>query len=218
MTFHPFTGGTGGDPHFSIALHDGKMLCYSVQGRPDSVFNLISCDNFLINAQFIPDSKRKGVTWMGAVGVVLKRALKFEGSRVTHFLFDAQSYTFHIGNKISVAANTIQELISVNGTLSVVRRHGPVSPSSQPVMRISLKEEGLEFTIKFEGQHLDLFWHRAVKSKNSHGLIGKAVNTETCTVGQYYSVTESLCVSLSCVSTPPPPPPPPLPCLKTHYK
>ena len=163
----------GGDPHFSIALHDGRMLCYSVQGRPDSVFNLISSDHFLINAKFVPDSKRKGVTWMGAVGVVLKRSLKYKGSRVTHFLFDAQNHTVHIGSKISLAANTIEELSSDNGTLSVVGRHGSASFSSHPAMRIHLKEEGLDFTIKFEGQHLDMYWHRSLKSRNSHGLIGK---------------------------------------------
>ena len=163
----------GGDPHFSIALHDGRMLCYSVQGRPNSVFNLISSDHFLINAKFVPDSKRKGVTWMGAVGVVLKRALKYKGSRVTHFLFDAQSHTVQIGSKISLAANTIKELVSDNGTLSVVRHRGSVSSSGHPTMRIHLKEEGLDFTVKFEGQHLDMYWHKAVKSRNSHGLIGK---------------------------------------------
>ena len=168
----------GGDPHFSIALHDGRMLCYSVQGRSDSIFNLISCDHFLINAQFVPDSKRKGVTWMGVVGVVLKRALKYKGSRVTHFLFDAQSHTVHIGSKISLAANTIKELTSDNGTLSVVGRHSSVSPSSHPAMRIHLEEEGLDFTVKFEGQHLDMFWHKAVKCRNSHGLIGKVANTK----------------------------------------
>ena len=168
--YHLSTGGMGGDPHFSIALHDGKMLCYSVQGRPNSVFNLISCDHFFINAKFVPDSKRKEVTWMGVVGVVLKKG----GSIVTHFLFDAQNHTMHIGSKISLAAGTIKELASDNGTLSVVGRHGSVFFSNHPTVRLHLKEEGLDFTVKYENQHLDMSWYRAVKSTNSHGLIGKS--------------------------------------------
>ena len=176
--YHLSTGGMGGDPHFSVTLHDGRMLCYSVQGRPNSAFNLISSDHFLINAQFVPDSKRKGLTWMGTVGVVFKRALKYKGSGVTHFLFDAQSHKVHIGRKISVAAGKIRKLTSDNGTLSVVRYPASALPSSSPAVRIHLKQEGLDFTVKFEKQHLNMLWHGAVKTGNFHGLIGKVASLQ----------------------------------------
>ena len=52
----------GGDPHFSVLLRDGSLLCYSVQGESNSAFNLISSTDFLVNAKFVPDSKREGVT------------------------------------------------------------------------------------------------------------------------------------------------------------
>ena len=165
----------GGDPHFSIALHDGNTLCYSVRGRTDSIFNLISCNDFLINAKFVPDSKRKNVTWIGSLGVVFIKALKYGGSRVTYFKFDAQSHTVHVGKELIIKANTINELISYNGNLSITKHHGSPSPSSRPVVTIHLREVGLNLTVKFEGEHLDMSWQSAVKSWNSHGLVGELI-------------------------------------------
>jgi len=49
----PNEGTMGGDPHSSIMLPDNNMLCYTVQGKRGSVFNLISNKNFHMNALFV---------------------------------------------------------------------------------------------------------------------------------------------------------------------
>ena len=161
----------GGDPHFSIVLNDGKMLCYSVQGRNDSVFNLISCTTFEMNANFVPDSMRPDVTWMGAIGVVLNKALHFKHSRVTGFKFDSKERAVHIGKK-TLPAIAIKEISSQNGSISIIRRNDKVSATLHPAVKLHLKDVGLHFTIKYENDHLDMIWHNPISGSNCHGLIG----------------------------------------------
>ena len=166
------TASWGGDPHFSILLRDNSLLCYSVQGESNSVFNLISNTNFLINAKFTPDSKREGVTWMGSIGVVIHKTVQYGGSRVTHLQFDALDRTVYIGDKIILDVNAVKELVSENGSLYTVERGHPAVFLHHPSVMVHLKDVGLHFSIKFEGQHLDMSWHSSVRDSNSHGLIG----------------------------------------------
>ena len=165
--------GVGGDPHFSILLQDNKQLCYSVQGKSDSVFNLISSTDFLINAKFVADSKREGITWMGSIGVVINKALHYGGSKVTHFRFDAKDRTIYIGDKLVVDTSTIRELTSENSTISIVELYSSASPTHHPGVKVHLKDIGLYFTIMFQREHLDMQWHSPVEQSNSHGLIGE---------------------------------------------
>ncbi len=54
-------GGGGDDPHFSIVLPSGRLLCYTVQGEHGFSFNLISNKKMTMNARFVPDSRRSEV-------------------------------------------------------------------------------------------------------------------------------------------------------------
>ena len=163
----------GGDPHFSIILNDGKRLCYSVQGEKEHVFNLITCNEFLLNAEFVPDAKRDEVTWMGNIGVVIRKTLKYENSKVSHFRFDARSRTVYVGDTIMFDASSIEELTSDNGHISIVKSNRQTSHPRHPSVRVHLKDVGLNFTVKFEDEHLDWFWHSPIGGNNSHGLIGE---------------------------------------------
>ncbi len=49
--------GLGDDPHYSILLPSGQLLCYSVQGEHNFTFNLISNSLLQMNALFVPDNK-----------------------------------------------------------------------------------------------------------------------------------------------------------------
>ena len=62
----------GEDPHFSIVLQSGKLLCYTVQGKSGFVFNLISNKMLHMNAMFVPDSRREEVSWLGSMGIVVQ--------------------------------------------------------------------------------------------------------------------------------------------------
>ena len=135
------------------------------------MFNLISCDDFLINAKFIPDSKRADVTWMGSIGVVMSKPLYYRGSKVTHFKFDAEARTVHIGNVISLDAKAVKGIASENGSINIAEE---ISDTHHPAVNFDLKETGLHFTIKYDGEHLDIFWQHGFKDGHSHGLIGEA--------------------------------------------
>ena len=41
-------GGVGDDPHFATFLSSGKLLCYTMQGEHNILFNLISNDKIHI--------------------------------------------------------------------------------------------------------------------------------------------------------------------------
>lgn len=164
--------GCGGDPHFSILLHDGKKLCYNVQGRGNSVFNLISCSDFYISAKFIADSKREDVTWLGTIGVVMNKALRYGGFKVTHFKFDAEIRTIHIGNKIVLDPKAVREIFTENGSIVIVENNSRMS-SKHPNVEFHLKELGLHFIVKFHEEHLDMVWHNTFKGSNTHGLLGE---------------------------------------------
>ena len=166
----------GGDPHFSMILHDQKQLCYSVQGRNNSVFNLVSCTDFLINAKFVADYKREGVTWMESIGIVINEALHYGGSKVTHFKFDAKDHTVFIGDKIILDASTIKEIAAENRSISIVESRRSASPTNHPAVRVHLKDLGLHFTVTFENGHLDMTWHSSVKRSSCHGLIGELLH------------------------------------------
>lgn len=116
---------------------------------------------------------------MGSTGVVMKKALRYGGYKVTHFQFNAQARTVHVGDKIVLDAHNIKALVSENGSISILENHY----TANPVVDFHLKDAGLHFSIKFMGEHLDMFWHSAVKSSESHGLIGEpSIHTFKCTV------------------------------------
>ena len=148
------------------------MFCYNVQGRNNSVFNLIGCSKFNMNAKFVPDIKRPEVTWMSTIGVAIDKALHYKKFRVTGFTLDSKERTIHIGNKMALPAITINEISSENGTITLVRRNSKFPPNLHPAVKFNLKEVGLHFTVKFESDHLDMFWHSPIRGSNCHGLIG----------------------------------------------
>ena len=164
----------GGDPHFSVLLHDKKTLCYSVQGKANSVFNLISSNDYLLNAKFVPDSKRRGVTWMGTVGVVFHKPLQYgsTSAKVTHIKMNARDRTIQIGDTINFNATAIERVTSENGNISITRRSSR-DKTHHPAVTICLNDINLHFTVKFEGEHLDMIWHKPIESGTSHGLIGE---------------------------------------------
>ena len=164
---------TGGDPHFSIVLPDSTRLCYSIQGKVNTAFNLISNSKFIINALFVPDSKREEVTWMGSIGVVFTKALRYGGSKITHFKFDAVTQAIHVGDKITLSAKTIKEIASKNGSISIIELTNHATPPRHPAVVFHLAELGLHFTVKFRDDHLDMFWFSPVTGSSSHGLIGE---------------------------------------------
>ncbi len=162
----------GDDPHFSIILPSGEILCYTVQGEHGFTFNLISSDKLHMNAMFVPDSRREEVTWLGSIGLVVKDT-HYQGSNVTKLQFNALTNEVHIGDKVTLHAKHIETITIKDGKLTISEA-APKETFSYPSVEVNVEDAGLHFTIKFTGEHLDMFWHGvSQKTKDSHGLIGK---------------------------------------------
>ena len=159
----------GGDPHFSIVLPDNHMLCYTVQGEPGLVFNLISNKKFYMNALFTFSFIERNATFIGALGIVLWNS----SSDITKLIFNGTSKEILIvGNEIlTLDAKTVQGVyIQSNGpSISYSPR-----PTGNPSVRVSLQDTGVDFTVRFTRKHLEMFWDSIGElDDDSHGLIGK---------------------------------------------
>ena len=162
----------GDDPHFSIGLPDGKMLCYTVQGEHGFAFNLISNEKVYMNAKFVQDSRREEVTWLGSMGIIVQSS-GYKSSNATALRFEAIENKIYINNKIILEARNIEKLTFSDSKL-MISEAAPVEGFRYPKTFVDLKDVGLSFSIEFMNEHLDLYWHSTGQQvADSHGLIGK---------------------------------------------
>ena len=177
----PYHSYLGDDPHFAVLLPSGVFLCYSVQGEHDKVFNLISNPDVHINALFIPDAKREEVTWIGSLGIVTHPRHSGRGNRTyISFFTDNSSITVtHLFGKgedkqwrtVSLKSTHVASISLSNGEMWVTHRTGN---TKQPTVEVTLSDVKLNFTVKFVGSHLDMFWQEVGEQPElSHGLIGQ---------------------------------------------
>ena len=159
----------GGDPHFSIVLPDNHMLCYTVQGKPGFVFNLISNTKMYMNALFVLGSDERNGTFIGTLGIVFRNT----SYNNTKLMFNGTSkeITFFGDESLTLDAKTVQGLYIYNSQLSISR-----SPrrSGTPSVRVRFRDMGLDFTVRFTRKHLEMFWQNIGElDDDSHGLIGE---------------------------------------------
>lgn len=159
----------GGDPHFSVLLPSGQLICYSIQGEHDFTFNLISNNQMQVNALFVPDKRREEVTWIGALGIVAKGS-KYKQMRDTKLRFVAKEQRIYVGDTASLDAKGVRKIHLSQGKLTLSENE----KGGMAEVDVVLKDVGLEFTVRFvKGNHLDMLWKKvANQSQNSHGLIG----------------------------------------------
>ncbi len=163
----------GDDPHFSIVLPSGKLLCFSVMGDHGSSYSLISNRLLQMNAIFSPDSQREEVTWIGTLGMVIPGAQGMKKTNATKLVFEATKQEIRVGDKVTLQAKNIERMTVRNGKLSLSEAV-PVEGFRYPQVLVSLEDSGLSFTIVFKNEHLDMFWHSAgQQNEESHGLIGE---------------------------------------------
>lgn len=172
--------GVGGDPHFSIVLPTGKQLCYSVQGEQGFIFNLISNKLLHMNALFVADDEREEVTWIGALGMVIKKA-HYKDSKVTALKFDAVKKAIHIGSDTTLEAQSIDTITIEHGKLSISTVDRGFNCTCFPV-QVELKDIGLNFSVHFvKDNHIDMKWDGVeYLSPDSHGIIGECMHMPWC--------------------------------------
>ena len=145
------------------------MLCYSFQGQPNTIFNLVSNDQLQMNALFVPDDTDYDNTWLGSIGITLRH----DGKKMTTLQFTADDQLVRIGKRIEMEAKTIKKLSFQSGKMTMLE-----VPSNHtlryPRIHVEFLDSGLEFTIKYtKSNHLDLDWHNTrVPSKKSGGIVG----------------------------------------------
>ena len=167
--------GNGGDPHFSIRLPSGELLCYSLQGEHGFVFNLISSPQMQMNALFVPDTVRSEVTWFGSLGVIIKDS-PFKKTNTTKLRFLAHEKEVYIGESIKLNAKSVEKLTFAKGkmTITEVKKGMEVS---KPEIQVSLEDVGIDFSVRYTKSHLDMIWNSiGQQPKESHGIIGTLSN------------------------------------------
>lgn len=178
----------GDDPHFSIVLPSGKLLCFTVQGERNFAFNLISTDHVHINSLFVADSVREEVTWMGALGIIVKGE-EYHGSNKTSLRFDAKTKTVSLGDKHTLNAQGVDTLKFKDGKLLITEKGTEEEgvDLEHPTVCVNLEDVGLHFHVTFYGEHLDIFWNSVTidneGNQHIHGLIGEwatRCSVETC--------------------------------------
>ena len=165
--------GMGGDPHYSIMLPSGHLLCFSVHGEKNFPFNLISNSILQMNAFFIEDAVREEITWIGSLGVVVQHT-SYKRSNSTKIRFEAKDQMIYINNGVSLLAKRVEKLTLSHGKLTItegLRRRG----DKKPEVQVDLADVGLHFTVRFvKKRHLDMIWNRVdMQPADSHGFIGK---------------------------------------------
>ena len=174
ITYSVFFSGMGGDPHYSLMLPTGQLLCFSVHGEKNFPFNLISNSLLQMNAFFIEDARREEITWIGSLGVVVQHAT-YKKSNATKMRFEAKEQTIYINNGVSLLAKRVEKLTLANGKLTItegLRRRG----DRKPEVEVDLVDVGLHFTVRFvKKRHLDMSWKKVdLQPADSHGIIGKS--------------------------------------------
>lgn len=158
-----------GDPHFSVLLPNGQLLCFSVQGEHDYTFNLISNKLIQMNARFIADARREEVTWIGSLGIVVK-SKKMNSTKIR---FEAQEKIIYVGDKIALQVKKIDKLTFSKGKLTISEALREKKAKHLQV-DVHLPDIGLSFTVAYTNTHIDMTWKKVGKQPvNSHGIIGK---------------------------------------------
>ena len=163
-----------GDPHFNIILPNKQSLCFTLQGEHGFVFNLVSNRLLQMNALFVPDKERSEVTWLGSIGLVIKKN-NFKESNVTKMRFVADERMIYIGDKTKLHAEDVVKITFSKGKLTLAEAASE-SPrhNSRHEVRIDLTNLGLSFVVWFvKGNHLDMNWNNVLEQpEQSHGIIG----------------------------------------------
>ena len=158
-----------GDPHFIVPLKSGKMLCYSIQGYPGLVFNLIHSQSIIINAQFIDSiHDTTEATWIGKLAVISQHVPKTQIA-----IFDSINKEIIIFGYGKIKAAVIKNITFYESGkvkfIQAMKKEG-----GNPIIHVQYMEEQANFVVEFYKNHLDINWNLQYdKLHELHGLIGK---------------------------------------------
>ena len=159
---------TGSDPHFSVRLPSGQLLCFTVQGEVGMSFNLISTDKLEMNARFIRLPHNPNNTWLGALGITVA------GRKL---IFNSTAGTVSIDNKMTFNPTAVQKITVKDHQLFLEMAKGKMKGNNK--VEVDIRRLNLKFTVVFANrksnasQHLDMLWSSgAIDTQRIHGLLG----------------------------------------------
>ena len=153
-----------------MVLPSKKLLCFSVQGDHGFHYNLISNKHLIMNAKFVPDSRREEITWIGSLGLVMHGS-SYGSDNKTFIRLESLASTISINHKIMLRPADIEHISVINGKLKISEIAHFSKGFRYPLVRFNVA--GVSFSVIFKREHLDLFWHSTQQQiENSHGLIG----------------------------------------------
>lgn len=170
---------SGADPHFVCPLKNGQLLCFSVQGEPDFIFNLFSDVNIQVNAKFSlphPDESR---AIMNSSTFIQDVGLTFKGinnkTTTTKIKLSALDHSVTVSdNIINVGNKPI--------TITIIKGSAQIEISSETAVTESLDETapikivcdvGFAVKVTFVKRHIDMVISDTTGlSKNAHGIQG----------------------------------------------
>ena len=169
----------GMDPHFAVPLLNGQDMCYSLQGEPYFVFNLISDPIISINSYFIPPEKgntlNEFATFLGAIGILVQPEDcmgNCDQDNITKIAVSASDRSVLLDESRTKLRNRHIQVFVENST-ATIKLGNVLKKGDHPSLTVTIKQPLLVFQIQFVNEHLDLI----VKdfsgiSSNAHGIIG----------------------------------------------
>ena len=178
------TGPSGGaDPHFVCPLKNKEKLCFSIQGMPEFIFNLLSDIHVQLNAKFsLPQAEEShsilnGTTFIQQLGLIIKHPIsnictKFRISALDHSIITADR---HITIKeYPVIINII------NNTVTATVEAVSANPDHDETAWVRIiTDVGFGLKLRFVKRHLDyVLTDSSGLTLNAHGMQGiKYINT-----------------------------------------
>ena len=172
-----------GDPHFVVPLLSNQTLCYSIQGYAGLAFNLISNEDYVINAMFT-DSEEDTTesTWIGKLAVIPRNMNKSQA-----VFFDSITQEVNILGKGTFKASMISQIIfktnqSVNFKLAM--NSAKKQKDAPSTVNVAYDKPKASFTVHLLHNKIDVDWNMHYEAtSNIHGLMGMFESTfSTCTL------------------------------------
>ena len=159
-----------GDPHFRVPLLSDDTLCYSIQGYPGLIFNLIYNEDFVINALFVDSiGDENEATWIGKLAAIPRH-----GNKSDAVIFDSVNQEIIMVDQGSFKASIIDTIsYDESDKMSVKFTPGISKQAGNPMVHVKYDKPFANFDVTFYNNHLDVNWDLNNDSvPKIHGLIG----------------------------------------------
>ena len=173
-----FGASMGNDPHFFLPLSNGDHMCFSVQGEPDFILNLINDKYVQLNAQFVLPAEDEShtisnaTTFIGSIGLLVTNP---DNGDTTAVKVSAVEHGVLVDNSLTIVKDN-QVTVDISNTVSI--------NVDTDIQSNRLKDElawlyintnsGFGMKVRFYKKHVDLFLTKTSGlTKEAHGLIGK---------------------------------------------